>query len=100
VTVDEQSDIIRPAHYTTQEYLERTQATWFPRAHHDIGRICVAYLSLVIFKAEPRLIESALEIYREFARDPRSQIHISRLLPEYPLFLYAGDFWCHHVNAR
>lgn len=100
VTVDEQSDIIRLAHYTTQEYFERTQATWFPRAHHDIGRICVAYLSLVIFNAEPRLIKSALEIYREFARDPRSQIHISRLLPEYPLFLYAGDFWCHHVNAR
>jgi hypothetical protein len=100
VTVDEQSDIIRLAHYTTQEYFERTQATWFPRAHHDIGRICVAYLLLVVFKAEPWLIEKALEISLDCARDPRSQIHISRLLPEYPLFLYAGDFWCQHVNAR
>lgn len=31
VTVDEQSDIIRLVHYTTQEYFERTQTRWFPK---------------------------------------------------------------------
>ena len=32
VTVDEDSNIIRLVHYTTQEYFERTQTVWFPDA--------------------------------------------------------------------
>ena len=32
VTVDEESNIIRLVHYTTQEYFERTQAHWFPES--------------------------------------------------------------------
>ena len=32
VTVDEESDIIRLVHYTTQDYFERTQRDWFPDA--------------------------------------------------------------------
>jgi hypothetical protein len=37
VTVDEESDIIRLVHYTTQEYFERTQKTWCPDAQRDIA---------------------------------------------------------------
>jgi hypothetical protein len=29
VTVDEESDVIRLVHYTTQEYFERTWTSWF-----------------------------------------------------------------------
>lgn len=32
VTVDEESDVIRLVHYTTQEYFERTWISWFPNA--------------------------------------------------------------------
>jgi hypothetical protein len=32
VTVDEESNIIRLVHYTTQEYFERTRLKWNPSA--------------------------------------------------------------------
>ncbi|KAF4438156.1 ankyrin repeat protein [Fusarium austroafricanum] len=50
VTVDDESDIIRLVHYTTQEYFDRTQAQWFPAAETDITKICVSYLSFSDFK--------------------------------------------------
>ena len=36
VTIDEDSNVIRLVHYTTQEYFERTQSHWFPNAQTDI----------------------------------------------------------------
>ncbi len=47
VRVDDESTIIRLVHYTTQEYLERTQTTWFPDAEADIALVCMAYLSMI-----------------------------------------------------
>jgi hypothetical protein len=41
VTIDQESDIIRLIHHTTQEYFERTQNQWFPNAEADITKICV-----------------------------------------------------------
>ena len=74
VTVDEESDIIRLVHYTTQEYFERTQRHWFPNAETDITTICVTYLSFDVFESgfcqtddefEERLrIKSALRLCR------------------------------------
>jgi hypothetical protein len=49
--VDEESNIIRLAHYTTQEYFERTQSRWFPNANGDIVRICLTYLSFDTFNS-------------------------------------------------
>jgi hypothetical protein len=50
VTIDEESDIIRLVHYTTQEYFERTQNCWFPNAETEITTICVTYLSFKAFE--------------------------------------------------
>ncbi|PMD41368.1 ankyrin repeat protein, partial [Hyaloscypha variabilis F] len=50
VTVDEESATIRFVHYTTQEYFERTQNSWFPNAEIDITITCVTYLSFSIFE--------------------------------------------------
>ena len=50
VTVDEQSDIIRLVHYTTQEYFDQTWATWFPNGQADIAKTCVTYLSFKAFE--------------------------------------------------
>lgn len=44
VTIDENCRIIRLVHHTAQEYLERSQTKWFPRAHYDMARACMAYL--------------------------------------------------------
>lgn len=92
VTVDEESDIIRLVHYTTQEYFERTQATWFPRAHHDIGRICISYLSLDVFAVESWLMKTEL--------DAHLSINLHDFQCNHPLLVYAGHFWGHHVNTR
>src|ERR1700684_3586984 len=50
VTVDEESDIIRLVHYTTQEYFDQTWATWFPNGQTDIAKTCVTYLSFSAFE--------------------------------------------------
>ena len=51
VTVDEESGIIRLAHYTTQEYFKRTRERWFPNAETDITKVCVTYLSVHAFES-------------------------------------------------
>ena len=49
VTIDEESNLIRLVHYTTQEYLDRTQRHWFPKAETMITEACIAYLSMEEF---------------------------------------------------
>lgn len=51
VTVNAESKVVRLVHYTTQEYLERTQADWFPNAKYTITKVCVTYLSYSIFES-------------------------------------------------
>jgi ankyrin repeat protein len=51
VIVDKESDIIRLAHHTTQEYLEQTKVAWSRYAHTDIAKTCATYLSFDAFKA-------------------------------------------------
>ncbi|KAL6812416.1 hypothetical protein J3E69DRAFT_121560 [Trichoderma sp. SZMC 28015] len=46
VTVDEESDVIRLAHYTTQEFFDRKKSDWFPNAEAMIAETCISYLSL------------------------------------------------------
>ncbi|KAJ6180200.1 hypothetical protein N7519_010661 [Penicillium mononematosum] len=82
VTIDEESNVIRLVHYTTQEFFQRNQSTWFPKANYYIGSICVAYLSFDTFIAghcrAPEDFESRL--YR------------------YPFAPYAANFWGSHVR--
>lgn len=84
VTIDEQSDVIRLVHYTTQEFFERNRSTWFPNANCYIGSICVAYLSLDIFKTGHCLTTE------EFT---------SRL-DQHPFGVYAAAFWGDHIRER
>jgi ankyrin repeat protein len=51
VTFEEESQIIRLVHYTTQEYFERKRATLFPQAQNDITRTCLTFLLFEKFKA-------------------------------------------------
>ena len=51
VTIDEESEIIRLVHYTTQEYFERTQSHWFPDAQTNITKTCVTYLLFKEFES-------------------------------------------------
>src|SRR5436305_1122594 len=80
VTVDEESNIIRLVHYTTQEYFERTQASWFPNAETDIAETCGTYLSFDTFES------GCCATDEEFKE--RLQLN--------PLYNYAARNWEHH----
>ena len=82
VIVDKESDVVGLVHYTTQEYLERTQDKWFPNAQANIATTCVTYLSFKTFESGWYLSE------KEF--DARLRLN--------PLYDYAARYWCHHVR--
>ncbi|KAL2870702.1 ankyrin repeat domain-containing protein [Aspergillus lucknowensis] len=73
VIVDEQSNIFRLVHYTTQEYFERTWTEWFPNAQQNIAATCITYLSFDCFE--------------------NCQVgHLDK----YPLYRYAAQNWGRH----
>ena len=46
VHIEEESNVIRLVHYTTQEYFERTRSHHFPHAHIQISKSCLDFLAL------------------------------------------------------
>ena len=84
VTVDEESDVIRLVHYTTQEYFERTWTSWFSNAQKDITMVCVTYLLFEVFDTGFCPTDEDFEIR----------------LQSNPLYDYAAKNWGHHVCAR
>jgi ankyrin repeat protein len=83
ITVDEQSDIIRWIHYTTQKFFERTWILWAPHAQVDIARVCLTYLLFDAFAAGFCSTDGEFE----------------KRLESYPLYDYAARNWGHHVRA-
>lgn len=69
-------------HYTTQEYFEETEDTWFPEAENEITITCVTYLNFQEFKGG---ICSTGQALRE-------------RLDENPLFHYASHHWGDHAR--
>jgi len=82
VTIDEESGIIRLVHYTTQEYLKRTQDKWFPNAEAKIATICVTYLSFDTFESG-------------FCR---TNDDFEKRLQSNKLYDYASLYWGHHAR--
>jgi hypothetical protein len=82
VVIDEESNIIRLVHYTTQEYFERTQSQWFPYAQTDITTICITYLSFKEFD------NGTCQNDEEF--EQRLQLH--------KLYDYAAHNWGYHAR--
>lgn len=82
VTLDEESKIVRLVHYTTQEYLQKTQVRWCPGsdAEFNIATTCIAYLSLNEFQS------GFCHILSERAQS-------------YPLYEYAARNWGYHVQG-
>jgi hypothetical protein len=83
VTVDEESNIIRLVHYTTQEYFEQSGSRWFPDAQADLAYTCVTYLSFDTFESGYCQTDEAFE--------EKLQLH--------PLYDYAAQNWGHHAYA-
>lgn len=81
VTVDEQSNIIRLVHYTTQEYFEQTH--WLSEAEIKITKACVTYLSFDAFNTGACRTDKECE----------------ERLQKYILYDYASHDWGHHARA-
>ncbi|KAK4244073.1 ankyrin repeat-containing domain protein [Corynascus novoguineensis] len=82
ITVDEESNIIRLVHYTTQEYFERTWKRWFPNAQVDITDICATYLSFSSFESGSCRTDAEFEDRLRFNR----------------LYDYAARYWGEHAR--
>ncbi|KAL3459648.1 ankyrin repeat-containing domain protein [Aspergillus heterothallicus] len=83
VTVDRESSIIRLVHYTTQEYLQRTQQQWFPNGEVVVSQHCLTYLLFDDFKQGPCTSDRQFE---------------GRLLA-HALYDYAARNWGHHART-
>ncbi|KAF3918221.1 Ankyrin-1 [Dactylellina cionopaga] len=82
ITVDEESNVIRLVHYTTQEYFQRTWEKWFPEAQTDITERCITYLSYDIFKKILSLpYHDIMTIFQSNA-----------------LYIYAAQNWGYHAR--
>jgi len=79
---DEESNIIRLVHYTTQEYFTRTQNHWFPDAEINITTVCITYLSFDVFES------GFCKTYYEF----------EERLGSNQFFEYAAQNWGHHAR--
>jgi hypothetical protein len=82
VIIDEESRVIRLAHYTNQEYFERKGAKWFHNVETEIATACVAYLSLDVFRSA---VCHTTEEYEE------------RIVGN-PFFEYAATNWGYHTD--
>lgn len=82
VTIDEETEIIRLVHYTTQEYVMRTKDVNLPAAEAKIATSCTRYLSLDAFDING---DPSFEEFDEIVRP-------------YPLYLYAALNWGIHAR--
>ncbi|KAL8769217.1 MAG: hypothetical protein Q9209_004718 [Squamulea sp. 1 TL-2023] len=99
VKIDEQSGIIRLAHYTTYEFFVGIQPKEFPDAHQDIAKKCLSYLDFDVFNKGPCKYVSSRAIDMIGARgeiDPRDIL--ARRIARYPFMTYAVSHWADHAR--
>jgi len=83
VFIEEESNLVRLVHYTTEEFFQRCRTTRFPRAHKSIALHCITYLSYDVFAEELCVDETTMSL--------RGAIH--------SLLFYAAKNWGHHVRV-
>ncbi|KFY30332.1 hypothetical protein V493_01980, partial [Pseudogymnoascus sp. VKM F-4281 (FW-2241)] len=81
VAVDEESDVIRLVHYTTQEYFEDIRGAWSPKAQEEIALTCLTYLSFHSFVTGHCYSDEDLE----------------RRITQNPFLVYAARYWGNHA---
>ena len=84
VIIDDESQVVRLVHYTTEEFFKSSQGTIFPDAHMQISKICLAYLSFDV------LTEDTWTILSKHPQD------------KYDLRFcdYAANFWGDHLRGK
>ena len=72
---------LRIAHYSIQEYFEKTSSALEPLTEEHLARSCLAYL--------------ALPVFRDGYQDSEKKAHWR--MKRFPLYLYAATKWRHHT---
>ncbi|KAL7956479.1 ankyrin repeat-containing domain protein [Trichoderma compactum] len=93
VTFDAESDAVRLAHYTMQEYFEREGKHWFQDAEADIATACITYISFDIFedwkahlqqrRQKFALYQYAVRFFGKHARAAPETIQLRRMILEF-----------------
>ena len=83
VVIDQESEVIRLIHYTTQDYFDRNRQTQFPDGQTDITKSCLTYLSFEVFQSG-------------YCNDDEQ---IEARLQKNPLFGYAAQNWGNHARG-
>lgn len=91
VTIDDESQIIRLIHYTTQEYFEQVRDGLFPKARLDIAGVCLTYLTLDDLGEQCDTIDA--DRWNEIF-EPSEDLH-----KRYPFLSYAMNYWAPHVHG-
>ncbi|KAM6513998.1 hypothetical protein FALCPG4_015182 [Fusarium falciforme] len=82
VTVDKESDVIRLAHYTTQQYLNDRRKDLFQNVESQIVTTCITYLSFDVFESG-------------FCR---TDVEFEERMRANPFYDYAAHNWGHHAR--
>jgi hypothetical protein len=82
VVVDQESNIIRLVHYTTQEYLEQTVDAWNPGGRLHLATTCLTYLAFDVFM-------SGNTDTKRFVCE----------LVQNRFLSYAGNYWGYHART-
>ncbi|KAF4957091.1 hypothetical protein FSARC_11400 [Fusarium sarcochroum] len=100
VTVDENGNTIRLVHFTTQEYFERTQGHWFPRAASELTIKTMTYLSFDLSpdRSSSNFDESCLglENVNDNQDDDKKNSNnngLGAVFQHYPFCKYASMCW-------
>ena len=93
VVVDEESQIIRLVHYTTQEYFERAWDRRSAASHTSIVKTCLSYLS---YQHHEHTVAKLLKSTDHFSRS----IILKDVLKHYPLLEYAAVFLLKHARGQ
>lgn len=81
---DEESDCVRLAHHTIQEYFEKAWPEHFPEAHRRLGSACTLYLSFDDFNDKP----------------PATPFDYLNHLRSFLLYAYAAENWDYHAQKQ
>ena len=95
VTIENDTDIIRLVHYTTQEYLERKFVSWMPLAEEGITRTCLTYLSFDVFTTKNP------DVPKSYPKPGHSGYYYDicrRAFEKAPFLDYVVDAWYYHAK--
>lgn len=88
VVVEQESNIIRFVHYTTEKYVEQIRQTRYPSAQMFLSQTCLTYLSLKVFASGPctgKDVNTARE-------NLKTRLRVN------PLLGYAAQHWGNHAR--